>query len=67
MRCPILGFFQLILGIFSKLTLDIVNKSLGISEVFSKKDFEFRSCDQSGTLMTILILSLSKADGAMRK
>lgn len=43
MRCPISGFFKLVLEILSKLTLDIVYKSLGTSENFLEEGFKLGS------------------------
>ena len=39
MGCPVSDFFQLVLGVPSKLTLDAVNKSLEAPEFFWKKAF----------------------------
>ena len=41
MERPVLGFFSLKLGVFSKLTLDTINKSLEIAKIFLEKSFEF--------------------------
>ena len=65
--CPVLGFFQLIWGVSSKLTLNVVNKSPRIPKNFLEEGFEFWLCDQSGTLVTALMLSLSKADSAIEE
>ena len=67
MRCSILGFFLLILGILSKLTLNIVDKNLEIFDVFPKENFELRSNDESDALMVVLMLSLSKANSGTKK
>ena len=65
--CSIVGFFLLILGILPKLTPNIVNKSLEIPKVFSKKDFEIRLCDRSRALITAFVLSPFKANNATEK
>ena len=39
--CPVSGFFQLVLGVPSKLIPDIVDKGLRIPEIFLEKGFEF--------------------------
>ena len=40
MGCPVLSFFQLVLGVSPKLTPDIVNKGLETPEIFSEEGFE---------------------------
>lgn len=67
MECPILHFFQLVLGVFLKLIFDIVNKGFKIPKVFSKKSFKIRLYNKSGTLMTALMLNLFEADSATEK
>ena len=64
MGCPISDFFQLRLGVPPKLTPDAVNKGLRASKVLSKEGFELKPRDRSGALVAVLVLSLSKADGA---
>ena len=56
------SFFQLVLRILFKLTPDIVDKSLRISEDFLKEDFKIKLYDQSGALMMALVLSPSETD-----
>ena len=63
----VLGFFQLVLGVFSKLTPDIVDESLRILEVLSEKGFEFWPRDWNGALVAVLVLSPSETDNAMEK
>lgn len=60
--CLILGFFQLVLEILSKFTLDIINKNLEVSKVLLKKVFKVWLYDKSGTFIVALILSSLKAD-----
>ena len=67
MWCPVSNLFQLVLGVPSKLILDIVNEDLRILEIFLEKDFEFWLHDWSGALVAALVLSLSEVDGAMNK
>ena len=43
--CPFPSFFQIILGVSSKISPNIVNKDLGIFKVFLKKDFKLESSD----------------------
>ena len=62
-RGVILSFFQLILGIPSKLALDAINKGLGVPQIFLKESFELWPRDQSGTFVAVLVLGLSEADG----
>ena len=62
--CPLSGLFQLVLGVPSKLTPDIVNKGLRIPEVLSEEGFELWPRDQSGALVAALVLSSSEADTA---
>lgn len=66
-RCPILGFFQLILGVSSNLTPNIADTGLEISKVILEKDFKLRPHDKRGTLEVALILSPSEADGTAKK
>ena len=40
MGCLVLGFFQLVLGVPPKLTLDIVNEGLGAPEIFLEEGLE---------------------------
>ena len=62
--CPISGLFQLVLGVPSKLTPDVVNENLRISEIFPEEGFEFWLRDWNGALVTAVVLSLFEADGA---
>ena len=64
MGCPILDFFQLILGVPPKLTPDAVNESLRASEVFLEESLELWPRDRSGAFVVTLVLSPSEADGA---
>lgn len=66
-RCPILGFFQLVIRVFSKLTPNIVKKSLGIPKIFSKESFELKPYDQSNAFVAAVMLSPFEADGAIEK
>ena len=61
------SLFQLVLGVFSKLALDAINKDLGVPKVLLEESFELRRCNQSDTFVTALLLDLSEADGAMEK
>ena len=65
--CLVSGFFQLILGVFSKLIPNIVNKDLRIPKILLEKDFEFWPHDWSNALVAALVLSPSKVDGTMKK
>lgn len=65
--CLVLGFFYLILGIFPKLTSDIINKSLKTFEIFLKKGYKVRPRDKSGALIMALELSSSNTDRAIEK
>ena len=67
MRYLISNFFQLVVGVSSKLILDIINKSLRISKVFSEKSFELRLCNQNGTFLTTCVLNLFNSDGIIEK
>ena len=67
MRCPISGFFQLVLGVLSKLTPNIINKSLVIFEIFSKEGFKLRPYDWNDAFMVAFMLSLSEADNTIEK
>ena len=55
MRCPISGFFQLILGVFPKLIPNTVNESLGIPEVFFEEDFQAGLYNKSAIFVGLLI------------
>ena len=61
------SFFQLVLGVSSKLTLDAINKGLGVSEVLLEEGLELWLHDWSGTFVAALILGLSKADNTMKE
>ena len=66
-RCPILGLFQVLLGVISKLIPDIVDKSLRISKILFEKSFKIGSCDKSSALVATYVLNLSKADEVIEK
>ena len=53
----VLSFFELVLEVTFKLTLDVVNKSLKIYKVFLEKDFENEPCDRSSAFVMAYILS----------
>ena len=57
----------MILEILSKLTLDIMNKGLGITKVFLKEDFEYWLYDWNDNLVATLMFSPLKAKNAMEK
>ena len=65
--CPVSGLFQLVLGVRSKLTPDIINKGLRISKVFMEEGFKFWQRDWSGALVAVLVLSSSEAYSATEK
>ena len=65
--CPVSGFFQLVLGVPSKLTPDTINKGLGAPKVLSEEDFELWLCDESGAFVASLVLGSSEADGTMEE
>ena len=67
LRYLVSGFFKLILGVFPKLTPDIVNKSLKASEVPTEESFELRPNDRGGSLVTALEPSPFKIDMATKK
>lgn len=67
MRCIILGFFQLVLGVFSKLFLYVIDKGLKFFKIILEESFEVIPCDWSGVFIAALVLSLSKADGATKE
>ena len=67
MKCLVSGFFLLVLEVISKLTSDIVNKSLRASKIFPKYDFEVGPCNKNSAHMTILILSSFEAYEATEK
>ena len=61
------SFFQLVLGIPSKLTLDAIDKSLEVFKVFLEESLEVRLRSQSNFLVAALMLGLSEADNAVKK
>lgn len=67
MRCLVSSFFQLILGVPYKLILNIVNKSLGISEVYQEEGFELGPRNWSGVFMAALVLNPSEPNGATKE
>lgn len=50
----------MILGVLSKLTLDAINKNLGVSKVFWEKNFEVKLCDMSSVFVAALILAYKR-------
>ena len=65
--CSISSFFQLVLGVLSKLTPDTVNKDLRVSEIFLEESFEVGPRDRSGAFVVVLVLSPFNADRATKK
>lgn len=57
----------MVLRIFYKLILDIIDKGLKIFKVFLKKGFEVGPQNKNGAFITMLILSLLDADSARKK
>ena len=57
----------MILEILSQLTLDIMNKGLGITKVFLKEDFEYWLYDWNDNLVATLMFSPLKPKNAMEK
>ena len=51
----------------SKLTPDVINKGLKISEVFLEESFEVRPRDRSGVLLAALVLGSPEADSAIEE
>lgn len=66
LECFVLGLILLVLGVFSKFTLNIVNKGLKNFETLFKKGFEFGSYNKNSAFIEVLVLSLSKADSATK-
>ena len=64
---PVLGFFQLILKILSKLIPDVVNQSLKIPKVFFKEGFELESYKKNDALVVALVMSSSEANSAIKE
>ena len=67
MWCPVLNFFQLILGIVSKLILNIVDEGLRIPKVLPEEDFELWPRDWNGALRAAFVLSQSETDDVTEK
>lgn len=63
----VLGFFQLILGVFSKLDPDVINEKLEVIGVFLQEDLEFWLFNCNNALMMVLVLSLPKIDNVAKK
>ena len=61
------NIFQFVLGVPSKLTLDAINKGLGVSEVFLEESFGIRLHDWSGAVMAVLVLGPSEANNITKK
>lgn len=57
----------MILGIFLKLILDIINKGLKISKILSKKDFNFWLYNKSDVLGAVLVLNSPKTNSDIKK
>ena len=66
-KYSILGFFQLVLKVFLKFTLDIINKSLKISKIFLKQGFKFWPYNKTDIVIIIGILSSLKIDNIIKK
>lgn len=58
----VLSFFQLILRVSFKLTLDALNKVLGVFKVLLQESFKVKLYDRSVTFLATLMLSLIEAD-----
>ena len=67
MKCLILSFFQLILKISFKHTLNIINKGLKTFKIFFKKDFKVESYYKNSVIMTSFILGPFKTDNIIKK
>ena len=71
MGCPVLGFFQLVLGVPPKLTPDTVNEGLETPEILLKEGYKLWPRDGSdafvAALVAALVLSPFKADGTTEK
>lgn len=67
MRCLILSFFQLVLEVFSKLILDIIDKSLGVLEVFLEEGFKVGPNDRNDALIVAPVLGLFDANSATKE
>lgn len=69
MGCPILKFFQLVLGGFFDFTPDIINKSGEFSQVFLEKDFKFFLIWEYSVIIfdLVLVLLLIKEDSIIEK
>ena len=61
------SFFQLVLGISSKLASHAIDKGLGVFEVLSEEVLELRPRDYSGAFVAALVLGPSEANGATEK
>ena len=61
------SLFQLVLGVFSKLASDAIDKSLRVSKYFLEEVFKLTPYDQSGAFVAALVLDPSKANGAAEK
>lgn len=63
----ILSFFQLVLRVFFKLALEIIDKNLGIFKIFLEKSFKLQPYDLSNTFITIFLLGLLEIDNTIEK
>lgn len=55
------------MGVFPKLTLDIMNKSLKTLEILTEKDFKAKLNNKSSFFMAALMLSIYKADKTTKR
>lgn len=55
-KCLVSDFFQLVLKVVSKFSLDIVIKGLKIFKVDLKKSFKIRSYNKNGAFLAIFVL-----------
>ena len=65
MRCQVLDFFQLILGVTPKLILDIVNQGLETTKVLYEEDFEVGLYNRNVVFVVAFVLSLSESNSTV--
>ena len=61
-----MGFFELILRILFKFTLDIIIKKLKMLKIFLKEDLKVKRHDKCGIFVTIFMISLFKANNIIK-
>ena len=58
------SLFQLVLEVLSKLTLDAIDKGLGVSKILLEESLELWPHDRDGAIVAAFVLGPSETDDA---